>query len=672
MILSLRAGLEILTVVMAVASAGIFVWRILGIVRVMRQARPTDRFDNLGQRFTFMMGQVFAHKRMLRLKLSGTLHAFIFSGFIVLLLDVVNTLGQVFIKGFALPPITGTIVDIWVLLVLIGIALAVYQRLVIKPERYHGSDEADGFFILGMIGAIVIGIIIHASFYRFVAPGVFGVKNPVTPFDFLSYNLGTVWKGLGWNTPSAASVGYTIGYIMDIGVIFIFLAYLPFSKHLHVFTAIPNIFVHKTRPHGELVPEVVEDGSIAVRTFEDLNWKDVLDLFTCTECGRCQAVCPAHAAGQPLSPKMVIIELRDALKDQMAGKPRINEQGEPLQLAEIVSPEALWSCTTCGACMEACPVYIEHVPKIVGMRSALLEEGDVDKSAQKALLAWDRQGNSFGQPARKRPQWAKGLDFTIKDARKEPVDWLWFVGDFASYDPRMQELTQLVARLLNRAGVDFGILYEGEANSGNDALRIGEYGLFESLAQKNLKALEKAEFNRVFTTDPHSLNALRNEYVKFGFDKPVLHYTQMFLDLIDKGQLAVTPLDMTVTYHDPCYLGRWNRIFDAPRDLMDRLGVTLKEMPRNRENSFCCGAGGGRIWMDETGVQERPSNNRIKEAITLEGVDHFVVACPKDVSMFSAAVSATGNEDKLTVIDMAELLARATGLVENKEKMATV
>lgn len=656
-----RTDLMVLTGIIAVVSIAIFSRRTLQYIHVMRQARPVNRTGDIAQRLSSLAEQVLLHRRMLRISLSGILHFFIFSGFVILFIDVVETLGEVMVPGFTVGPVLAPLVDIWLILVLVGVVLALYNRMVIKPKRFEGSDEKDAYVILGLIAAIVVGIIIHDSFYPFLAREVFHVQDPVARFHFVGFALSRLWVQLGWTSPVAAMIGYSVGYLMDIGVVFGFLAYLPYSKHFHIFTAVPNIFFRNLRPNGELV-EVPPEETIAIRSYQDLRWKDVLDLMTCTECGRCQAVCPAHAAGQPLSPKMVILELRDALVEQMAGG-KTSDNREFLPLAgNVVSKEELWACTTCGACQEACPVFIEHVPKIVGLRAALLEDGEVDPNAQKVLVGWDRQGNSFSQPPRKRPTWAKGLDFPVKDARKEPVDWLWFVGDFASYDPRVQEMTQLVARLLNMAGVDFGILYEGEVNSGNDALRIGEYGLFDTLAGKNIKALEKAQYNRIFTTDPHSLNALRNEYQKFGFSRPVQHYTQAFLELIDQGRLKLNPVPLKVTYHDPCYLGRWNRIFDEPRELMRRCGVDLIEMPRHGANSFCCGAGGGRIWMDESGMEERPANQRIREALSLPGVTHFVVSCPKDVSMFSASAVAMGVDDKLRVIDVIELIAAATQL----------
>jgi Fe-S oxidoreductase len=307
--------------------------------------------------------------------------------------------------------------------------------------------------------------------------------------------------------------------------------------------------------------------------------------------------------------------------------------------------------------MEVCPVHIEHVPKIVELRRSLIDEGEIAPMLQTALSNLQRNGNSLGHASKMRARWTRGLPFKIKDARKERVDILWFVGDYASYDPRAQEVTIRVAKLLQAAGVDFGILYDGEQNSGNDVRRVGEEGLFETLAQHNIETLKNCVFNRIMTTDPHSLNALAQEYPQYGARYEVLHYSQLLLELIEAGKLNFKPSKASVvTYHDPCYLGRYNGGFEAPRRLIERAGHRLHEMGRCRENSFCCGAGGGRIWQDDSGVKERPSENRIKEALALGDARLFLVACPKDKVMYTAAVQALGADKDLVVLDIAELL----------------
>jgi Fe-S oxidoreductase len=287
-----------------------------------------------------------------------------------------------------------------------------------------------------------------------------------------------------------------------------------------------------------------------------------------------------------------------------------------------------------------------------------VELGEIEPMLQDTLQNFAQQGNSYGKSARMRARWTKGLDFKIPDARKEPVKYLWFVGDFASFDERSQEASRRVARILHDAGVSFGMLYDGERNAGNDVRRVGEEGLFEMLVEQNMEAFAKAEFDEIITTDPHSLNTLRNEYPEFGLDKPVRHYTELLAALMEDGTIPVKPLGRTVTYHDPCYLARYNRVTDAPRRLLSALGCEVKEMPRNRENTFCCGAGGGRIWMDDSNLAERPSENRIREAVSI-GVDTFVVACPKDMTMYTDAAKTTGNEDTMAVVDVVQLLDAA-------------
>jgi Fe-S oxidoreductase len=300
------------------------------------------------------------------------------------------------------------------------------------------------------------------------------------------------------------------------------------------------------------------------------------------------------------------------------------------------------------------------------MRRHLVGQGSVSPTLEDVLVKYNRYGNSFGQSDRSRSKWTQGLDFPIKDARKEPVEYLWFVGDYASFDNRLQNATRATAKIFNKAGLDFGILYEGEKNAGNDVRRIGEEGLFETLKEKNLQSLEKAQFHKIVTTDPHTYNTLKNEYGLNGETgkKGVKHYTEVIDDLIQSGRLNFhKKLDYSVTYHDPCYLGRYNGIYQPPRRIVTDTGAKLVEMPRHLSTSYCCGAGGGRIWMEDgTKVKERPAENRIREAVSLDGVHTLVTACPKDVVMFQDAAKTTDNEGKIVVRDLSELVWEAAGI----------
>jgi Fe-S oxidoreductase len=338
-----------------------------------------------------------------------------------------------------------------------------------------------------------------------------------------------------------------------------------------------------------------------------------------------------------------------------------------------VRADTVWSCMQCNACVEACPVGIEQAPIINQLRRRLVEEGELPGNLQATLQTIHKSGNSFGERNRKRGRWTEELDFEIKDARKEPVDVLWFVGDYASFDPRSQKVSRTLARLFQAAGLDFGILYDGERNSGNDVRRAGEEGLFEALAEQNVATLEECDFSRIVTSDPHSLNTLRNEYPELISEElagswRVAHHTELLLELIESDRLPLRGrLDYRVTYHDPCYLGRHNGGYDSPRRILELLGCSLAEMPRNRDNSFCCGAGGGRIWIpDEPGV-ERPSESRIHEAVSLGELDYFVVSCPKDVTMYEDAIKTSGNAERIELRELTELIEEALGSADRSE-----
>jgi Fe-S oxidoreductase len=329
---------------------------------------------------------------------------------------------------------------------------------------------------------------------------------------------------------------------------------------------------------------------------------------------------------------------------------------------DVISPDELWACTSCQACVSICPVFNDQLSSIIDMRRYLVLEGDVDPQLQDALANLGRYGNSFGKSDRMRAKWTKSIQPAIPDARRDEVEYLWFVGDYASYHASMIDKTQLMAEVFQSAEVDFGILYDGERNSGNDVRRVGEEGLFDMLAERNMITFSKSSFQTIVTSDPHSYNTLKNEYSENGGDcYSVLHYSQLLDELISSGKLHIPKsLGYKVSYHDPCYLGRYNGEYDAPRRVINALGCELVEMPRNRENTLCCGAGGGRIWMeDPPEVTERPAELRVKEAASLPGVGILVVTCPKDLVMFQDAVKTADLEGKLVVKDLIELIAEA-------------
>lgn len=475
----------------------------------------------------------------------------------------------------------------------------------------------------------------------------------------------------------ASQTGVHVAWWISLGWVMFIIPYLSRSKHTHFFMAPVNLGLAKQNPHGQLDPAVplkVIDG----KTFEpgakhlhDLAWTRVLDAYACVQCNRCQDVCPANFYGRPLSPSALEVNKRYLLKEATFGS---HPDRLLLPLTEtVISPEAVWSCTTCYACVRVCPVGNEPMADIVDIRRRMLIDGaELDSGVQNALQSLATNGNWMSKGKRLRGKWAKEMEFPVKDATAEPAEYLWFVGDTASFDERVIPNTKMVARIFNDAGLDFGIMYKEESNAGNDVRRVGEEGLFEQLVEQNMEAFGKAQFQRIVTTDPHSFNTLKNEYPQFGGQWEVKHYTVTLLRLFEEGKLTVKNKlsHYKVTFHDPCYLGRYNGGFTAPRKLLELLGVEFHEMPRNCENSFCCGAGGGQIWMGKVPPGERPAENRIREALTTfettasDKKQLFVVTCPKDMIMYSDAVKTTGNEGKIEVRDIIQLVAEAVGAEE--------
>jgi Fe-S oxidoreductase len=625
-------------VLAAIAATG---WRARRYAVLLARAPRTSRFDQPLRRLNGVAVAVGLHRRMLRRPLAGVLHATIFISFFVLFTTTVETFGSRLFPGLSISPVSGQTwvalsQDVFSLLMLVGVGLAVYQRYALRPARFEGSSGGDAAIIYVLIFLIVAALLFEAA--ARILSGTDGSWRPVA--SLLAHLLRYM------DAPAQATE--EVSYWLHVGAILAFLVYIPGSKHRHMFLAVPNIYFRNLEPRGIAPVVPANRENTGIDSLAGFDWKQQLDLLTCTECGRCQSVCPAYAAGMPLSPKLLITDMRDAIPVGIAAGPLVGG---------VISEATLWACTTCRACMEECPVEIEHLPKIIEMRRHLIDNGRVSAGLQDALSNLTRLGNSMGKPSKMRARWTKDLGFPVKDARQGPIDILWFVGDYASYDPRVQAVTRKVAALLTAAGVDFGILFDAERNSGNDVRRVGEEGLFQSLAQPNIEAIQACTFKRIMTTDPHSLNALRNDYLGMGATLDVVHHTTLLAELVRAGKLDIEPAaGAKVTYHDPCYLGRYNGVFDPPRELIRAAGFDLHDMPRCRDNSFCCGAGGGRIWQSDDGVAERPSENRIREALSLGNIECFVVACPKDKVMYTAAVEALGVAAKLRVLDVAELI----------------
>ncbi|MBM3469281.1 MAG: 4Fe-4S dicluster domain-containing protein [Armatimonadetes bacterium] len=633
----------------------VFLWGAFAAVRRWLHGRPEPRWDRLWERLIGVVAQAGVQFRILREAYAGVLHATLSWGFIVLLVATCMVLLQEYV---GLPTLQGPfylyfmslVVDLFGILALVGTGMALLRRWGLRPKRLVEPRGSDGYSVL-----LVLIFVILASGFVVEGLRIVATRDPWGAWSPGGWLFAQAFLGM----PQEGILRlHRISWWGHAVAAFAFIAYLPFSRAMHILTAPLSIFFRSLEPLGRLPsggsPGAEGPGASSLRQF---TWKHLLDLDACTECGRCQAACPAWLSGAPLSPKGLVLDLRDHLRARLG-----DGNGGRAMVGDVITREAIWSCFTCGACHEMCPVYIEPIPKIVEMRRFLTGQGDVDATLQDTLTAASRYGNSFGQSPRARARWTQGLDVTIKDIRKERARYLWFVGDYASYDPAARDATRAAARVLNRAGVDFGILYDGESGSGNDARRVGEEGLYEMLVEKNLATMRGCEFDEVITTDPHTYNTLKNEYPKFGATWPVVHYTEVLDRLVQPGGVwPVGKLSRRVTYHDPCYLGRYNGVFDAPRRVLRALGTDLVEMPRNRRSSYCCGAGGGRIWMkDAAGIKERPAESRVREAAALDAVDTLVVSCPKEMAMFRDAVKTAGLEGRLVVKDLAELVEEAT------------
>ncbi len=675
--------------VVANAAIIVFFWGSWLKVRKYRRGLPDNRFQFLFRRLATAGSQYVANRTVARRNpIVGLSHSLIVWGFLALFIGTVILTIDEDILGIILPQYQffhgafyrwySVVLDVLGVGFLIGLVAMGVRRGFARPkaldysrvdrsqnETSRGGFKRGDWLFLGLLFFIgVTGYLLEG--FRIAGTGFpeFERWSPV------GWWLAGVFQGFGW-VGDAGLDAHKVTWWVHGAAALGFVGYIPYSKAIHVVVDSLNI-AFKDPLAGKRLPAAAEGADhLGQRDLGDFTWKQLLDFDACTKCGRCHVVCPARLAGAPLSPRDLILDMRQHADASLAflapGHEKLANPGfgdaTAMIPGSVIGADTLWACTTCLACVEACPVGIEHVPTIVGMRRNLVDQGEIESMLQSTLENFGKKGNSFGKSGRMRARWAKSLPFKIKDARKEPVDVLWFVGDYAAFDETVQETTLKVARVFDAAGLNFGILYEGEQNAGNDVRRAGEEGLFEMLAEHNIAELEKADFKEIVTTDPHSLNALRNEYPELGASYPTVHYTELLVRLIENGSIKIAnPMGRRVTYHDPCYLGRYNDVTEAPRTLMALCGSTVVEMPRHGKNSFCCGAGGGRIWMDDSALEERPSENRIKEAAELTGITDFVVACPKDMSMFRAAASTTGLDSKLQVTDVIDLVVEAMGL----------
>jgi len=609
---------------LTLSSFSLFGRQVLRYINVLREARRETRWDNPARRLKLFVVNVLGQRRLLTEPLVGAAHFVIFWAFVLFAVSFAWNLVRGLLPFLPIPwaddiRVIALALELFAVLGLVALAVVAVRRYIFTPPRLERSIDAT--IILALIALVLVSSL-SMQLLKHRAP---------------EFSLGLWW----------------VHMVTVLG----FLAYLPYSKHLHLLAAPFGVFFGSLRPGG--MPSASEGASMR----QDFTWRQLFSGLACAECGRCDHVCPSVGSGHALSPKVLMREVKDAVRAS-------NGRQKPVPLlGDRVKPEEIWACTTCYACMERCPVFNEHLPLLIEMRRYLVLQGQVEHRLQETLSHLARYGNSFGASPRARAKWTQGLGFRIKDARKEPVDYLWFVGDYASYDPRVIPATRAMARVLEFAGVSFGILYEDEQNAGNDLRRIGEEGLFEMLSEKNQKSLASARFRQIVTTDPHTYNVLKNEYPAIGRDRRVIHSTELLAKLFRAGKLPVRhSLGQTVTYHDPCYLGRYNEVLEAPRRVLGELGATLLELPRNRKNSYCCSAGGGRIWMEDTpGVKERPAENRVREAASLPGVHTLVVTCPKDLVMFQDAIKTTGLERQLFVKELSELVAQAMGMMERSE-----
>jgi Fe-S oxidoreductase len=634
---------------------GIFARRARLLVRIVRRGRPAPRFDDIPARVEQEAVIALGQKKLLQRLVPGLMHAFIFWGFIVLFPTIVMALIAVVDKHQTIPWLGhqgwfAFLVDLFALLVLCGVITAFVIRKVQRPARFEGSHMGEADFILLMIAGIVTTLLLwHATRIAL------GLNEWPASWSPVANALSNLFSG-GTTTEHLERV-FVWAHVL---IILSFLAYLPYSKHLHIITAVMNVFFGRTRARGRLEPLVFDDPDVPedeIRlgsgTVADMTWKQMMDTVSCTECGRCQDVCPAWATGKDLSPKLLIMGLRDQL---LADGPKLVEGAEDLTalVPNAVTDEVVWDCVTCGACVRECPVSIEHVDHIVDLRRHLvMAEARFPAEADPMMRDIERSSNPWGKAQQERAAWSEGLGVRVLEPGDPAPEVLYWVGCAASFDERARQSAVSTARLLQAAGVDFAILGPRESCTGDPARRMGNEYVFQAFAEQNVETLNESAVTRIVASCPHCFNTLANEYPDFGGRYEVMHHTELLAELVRDGRLKTTQSDEQITYHDSCYLARHNDVMAEPRALVEAVGRPV-EMEKHGRRTFCCGAGGAHMWMEERG--SAINEERVRQAAET-GAGTLAVACPFCTVMLDDGVRTSGSD--LRVADVSTLLAES-------------
>ena len=651
--------------------------RLVPLIRGERDFRFDRPFVRLGRVLKFWLGQ-WKHPRY---RTAGILHIFIFAGFIVLAIRASTVLIVGVSENFVIPGLSGRaghiygiITDYAATIVFLCMVIAVIRRLVFKPARYAvpsrfgKAHTADAIFLLSLIAILMVA---DSLFAAARAAGQLHQGQPAEALALLS--LPWILQKALVSTPLLTLGSLYFGaYLVHELTFYFLLCYRPFGIQFHVETSLFNIYFAKL--DREILKPVrwgVSDDhldqvkSFGVKTFEDFTWKHMLDFYSCADCGRCSDNCPANAAGRPLSPRFISIKARDyafqhypVLGSANSGTALVGSKDS----GGIYSEDEIWSCTTCGACEEECPLLVEYIDKIVDLRRGMVDDGKVPQSLQKPLKALESRGNPYGKMEKKKADWANAKEFQqtcrVKTLdHRNGADTLYFVDSITSYDDRMQAIGRATARVLDHVGADFGILGAAERDSGHEVRRFGEETLFMALRDHNVDAIKTSGVRRIVTADPHAYNALKHDYQDKDVP-PVEHISELIARGVKDGKIKFNPVEnkeSVYTYHDPCYLGRHNQIYDDPRDVLDAIpGLKRVEMSRSRDRSFCCG-GGGLMLFYEPKEDQRMGVKRVKMAAEA-GANVIVTACPFCMTNIEDAIKVAGMEGKMTAIDLAELV----------------